>query len=171
MSLKPDSSVTLTVQRQHAFPECLLRHRCYVWLCRLFPRLSSAVRCFRSLLLPYICLVWKYKFLHEIWVNLLLIMLFHGDYKTSFFSLFFFFPATNSSSVQGKRKQDPYVSGLGWPVKAPTSQVLWSVRLTSSFWFVAYAWTVTRTPKYFPVCTLFVKGKSLICASKWTFVL
>lgn len=91
MSLKPDSSVTLTVQRQHAFPECLLRHRCYVWLCRLFPRLSSAVRCFRSLLLPYICLVWKYKFLHEIWVNLLLIMLFHGDYKTSFFSLFFFF--------------------------------------------------------------------------------
>lgn len=163
MSLKPDSSVTVRVQRQHAFPECLLWQRWY----RLFPTLLSAVRCFRSWILPCIHLIWKYKFLHqdEIWVNLLLIMLFHGDCKTSFF-LFFFFPATNCSSAQGRREQDPYVSGLGWPVKAPTSQVLWSVRLTSSFWFVAYAWTATRTPKYFPVCTLFVKGKSLLCASK-----
>lgn len=36
------------------------------------------------------------------------------------------------SSVQGGRELNPHVSGLGWPVKAPISLVLWCDRSTSS---------------------------------------
>lgn len=46
-------------------------------------------------------------------------------------SILFFL--SGSSSVQGQRQLAPHVSGLGWPVKPPTSQVLWCARLTSSF--------------------------------------
>ena len=72
---------------------------------------------------------------------------------------------SDSSSVQGQRQPAPHVSGLGWPVKPPTSPVLWCARLTSSFWFAVYAWKGTRIPRFSPVCTLSARGKPL-CSEK-----
>ena len=72
---------------------------------------------------------------------------------------------SDSSSVQGQRQPAPHVSGLGWPVKPPASQVLWCARLTSSFWFAVYAWKGTRIPRSSPVCTLSARGKPL-CSEK-----
>ena len=37
---------------------------------------------------------------------------------------------SDSSSVQGQRQPAPHVSGLGWPVKPPTSPVLWCASRT-----------------------------------------
>lgn len=68
--------------------------------------------------------------------------------------------------MQGQRQPAPHVSGLGWPVKPPTSQVLWCARLTSSFWFAVYAWNGTKTPRFSPVCTLSARGKPPLCAEK-----
>ena len=73
---------------------------------------------------------------------------------------------SDSSSVQGQRQPAPHVSGLGWQVKPPTSQVLWCARLTSSFWFAVYAWKGTRIPRFSPVCTLSARGKPPLCSEK-----
>lgn len=81
-----------------------------------------------------------------------------------YFSVWVFL--SDSSSVQGQRQPASHASGLGWPVKQPTSQVLWCVRLTSSFWFAVYAWNGTRIPRFSPVCTLSVRGKPPSCGEK-----
>lgn len=68
-------------------------------------------------------------------------------------------PSVSLGRVQGKRKRNSYVRGLGWPVKSPLFLAQWCARLTSSSWSAAYVWTATRTPKSCPACIPSVRGE------------
>lgn len=60
---------------------------------------------------------WGLVYTHRVIAHLVFLLAFFSDH----------------SSVQGRGQPALHVSGLGWPVRAPASQVLWCARLTSSF--------------------------------------